>query len=392
MKENIERIRINQEKGQTELQSNLYIDSVAALADELQKRREKAKTIRQALDGWFRDDYGIENFSSLLDSFWGSQDYNSKIVLVLSRQIATGNLRSLALSLSAQFLCQQGIPSYVLEFSYIRDIYLSRNELKRSYLNIPVASTMPGGGLEIRERGVPITDSDDLESKPLCQIVIDRKALCQELEQEKQGKKPPFFTYFVSDEVIVSEPSLVMLHSALRSRIFNSAPPAVKDVSEFFQKCLAENVRSGKVPTDTKCFILKEGKEICVTADKLTYDDILRWQARPGSKWYYREVPVYLAMFVDGCGVLVENFDDAGHFEKLVVETMQIFEQKVGIKPLIAKIPLQNELDTILVPNKFLENPALLNNLLLSSNTPIDSFYELYRQSLEKVETEIKRM
>ena len=286
----------------------------------MEKRILNSEKIRNSINDYCSEKYGIENFFSIVDEFLPESD---KTQVCLARQVPTANIEHIALKLAADYL---NLEALFLSFS--RDSYpQSLNEYKKSLV------------------------------KPIY------------LFKSRQGRITPQGSKLASGNVqglILSEiktskgSRIVDFHQELIESVFYKpgTSPRQEEMSVFFSKILTSC--SKNLPE--KVFVKNGEREILT--DIRDVDDLSL--VRPPASWYYL---FYLFIFVDGKRVLADSYScDDGKIKSCFIDNIELIKKISGFEPLIFEVPNFIEVDGYRsnlteIPKKSLEGNGFLNKI-----------------------------
>jgi len=271
------------------------------LENNISFRKEYKEKIRKAVNLYCCEKYGIENFFQIVEKFI-PQVQENRISICLARQIPTVNLEHLIHYLISEWIKTSfNVETFPVSFSFARDTFMSKNNYKKSLINLPYL-----------RRG--------------------RKGKYVHIEKIANGTTRDG-TILDSIETIKSL-NLLEYHQELRKEVFGFEIESI-DLLGFFKTCLNEAISNNKNPRHVYRRIgSTEKRSIWINPN----DDI-----RPSAEWYYF---FYLALFMDGDKILLESIhNDDAQVKRWFYESEKALEEITGLKPLIIHMPNQIETD-----------------------------------------------
>lgn len=333
-----------------------YVSSKESLVRELEERREDALAIREKINIWMEEEYGVPGFSALVKKYFGE---TKKPMSVLFRHIHTVRIEDLMCALGSFALGYKPVA-----YSFPRDGYCSRNWSKKSLVKIPWIAQGSKKVLIEYEKVIP---SYDIEGRILARLLTE------------------------------SGESLPVFHQKLRDKVFtgNNAYP-VNDVSSFLDECAKLSIENGKYCS--YIFVRKGDREIKTEVNEIKIADLDQMDIRPSAEWYYTP---YLSMFINGQRFKLETFDNVPEFQPIFHRAMDDIKKKTGLYPLIVKTPYQASLNgfsskfLLEYPRRFLEDGNLfkeglnavsaVNENLPGSENPEIVFQRSLKEIMERI-------
>lgn len=282
-----------------------------SLFQAVEQRRLQRDEIRKTINEYCLNEYGIHEFFSILDEHLLSKLRQDRLNMCLVRQIPCQNIEHLAVSRLVKYLQKCGHSASLASISFVRDSYLSKNEYKKSLLNLPILGRSRNGLLTVNfENILNVRHRSNVEGR-------------------------------IFDEFrVVDGGKLVDYHLELRRKIFGSEDIVV-DLSSFFKELAFQSVNNaGK--KHPKCLYVRQGtrevKNYYTMVDFLQGSD----DPRPPADWYYF---FYLLMFVDGTCSMVSTMDKDPIVVSWFKRNIEIINEICGCPPLIVDIPLEVSVD-----------------------------------------------
>jgi len=274
------------------------MQSVNQLQMEIWAREVQRQSIRNDVNQFCRETYGIQDFFCLADSFF-PQD--GSFVLGLARQVPTANVEHVACHLLARWLQEvMGGKVVTLPLSLVRDRYVGSNSYKKSLVKLPwLRRGRKSGQLVVNHENVVPGGN-----------ITERCAL-DELTTTS-GEKLPVY------------------HLGLRERVLG--PNAVTELSPFFQKLLMESLKSGKGPR--KAYQSVGGRERDVSPEPDMEN------LRAPAEWVYL---FHLMLFLDGKKALLSTVGDNNEVSGWFAKAIQTIQKVAGVSPLIVDTPVEVE-------------------------------------------------
>ncbi len=274
------------------------MQSVRELKVEIQEREAQRQSIRNDVNQFCREIYGIQDFFGLADSFFPQDE---SFVLGLARQVPTANVEHVACHLLAQWLAEaMGVEVVTLPLSLVKDRYVGSNSYKKSLVKLPwLRRGRKSGQLVVNHENVVFGGN-----------ITERCAL-GELTTTSGERLPSY-------------------HLGLRERVLG--PNVVVELSPFFQQLLMESLRSGRGPRTAYQNI--DGRER-VVSPKSDMENL-----RPPAEWVYL---FHLMLFLDGRRALLSTVGDNDEVSGWFVEAIQTIQEVAGVPPLIVNTPVAVE-------------------------------------------------
>ena len=283
--------------------------NIQDLKEEVQKRQEANDTIRENLDSYVENNYGILNFSDLVQKYFPKTE---ELGICLARQVLTANLEHHGKHAFSDFLTQRGLESVPYGVAFSRDCHIpgkknNPNHYKKSLVTVPFFNGKKGGMVN----KTPIVPKEQ------------RGHLC--------GR--------IYNSIEAHGSSLIEYHKKLRSLAFgeNHADGAM-DISSFFSSCLRQCIGNNGKIKPKHVFVSDCGmRERRVGIEFVDFSDD-RLDIRPPADWYY---PLYLMVMVDGSKALLSTVDHDPTVIEWFERSNRQIENICGFQPLIIQTPAE---------------------------------------------------
>lgn len=319
----------------------------ANLLAEVRHRRQCQGQIRQLVERFVHDRFGILGYYSLVEQYIIAHLGGQGPYGVLARQIPSVSTEDVAM-----FLFCRKVGLAPLALSFTRDSFSSGSPDKTSRVKIP--------WLTWSKKGRPVIQ---------CETILPTRV--NELTTLHMQRL---------DTIITREGTLPQYHERLRTQVFNGSYPQ-RDVSSLHGEWLAQAKARGQPPMSI--YRDEGGKDIvCQNYDE---DDARLLRVRSSSKWYY---PLYLSLFMDGTFVLLETYEDGerdvSKARQLFEETMRLMIRQIGWSPLILKTDPFTP-DTVFYNRHIVDNPSLIEQLAQRAHPWHNESFRMTRFFADKV-------
>ncbi|GEM_PF-3167336 len=315
--------------------------SVSQLNPEIREREARREDIQKAINRFCKEQYGIENFFALADSFFASID---GFTVCLARQVPTINVEHIACHMLARWLSSvMERKVTTLPLSLTHDRYLGGNSYKKSLVKLPWLARGRKGLLFVNGQRIVLGQPEGLSLGSIKTI---------------EGASLPEY------------------HLALRELAFG--PNIVVDLSPFFQKLFEESLNSGKGP-ETAYQVVAMG-----SVERLVRAKAGMKNLRPPAEWVYL---FHLMLFLDGKRALLSTVGDNDEVNDWFTEAIETIEEIAGISPFIIDTPVSAQTheyqSNLLEYPRFVLQEGWVANMIMPSLDPSLSVFQAV-EDLEK--------
>lgn len=278
------------------------------LAGEIMRRRERAGEIREKINTYCRNVFGIKDFFFLVDSYFNScPGYREKLMVCLARQVPCPSIEHLATQVFVEWLGRAEISASFVPLSFTRDSVATANKYKASIIKPGMLYRTRSGSLH-----------------------VDRVNL---LDRSMRGTVEGV----VFDRLKTATGEMITDHHALALKSILGCDLKSIDLSRLFGEIVRTAVvgRSHNIPPHLYVRHLdRERKEDIHLVDFKNGCD-----PRPPAIWYYL---FYLFIFTDGNCALVEGQED-GAVSAWFAQSIAHIKGICGFEPLIVRMPINTK-------------------------------------------------
>lgn len=405
------------------------------LADIAKVPEEEVIEIRERINAFYRDNFGIDDYVGYAFEYLGLKKDDEGIIITETPQIATPNLADIT-----SFVANRVLRSVYPEHNFQYEIIQMRADSAAGSLDVKIAAYQP-----------EIFDSKD---KPNVHRLFspkraDERATIGDLTATYEGRMMTAIELGLLDADIFldqktgklkpefvdqNEIPLLDVHTLLRYHLYGENTPNKSDNYEFYARCMQDVVLSPQITNDevldsfvfiwkkndrrqTKMTIRQlrdkmqlEGRSIEKDQDGFSYFDSDNggYFIRPMSNTYYKTIPIYAGTFAipsdkGAVRILAENLDGASDFQERTLETIDKLGRAFGKKPnFYLVVPYINETEkdkakrikSTAYIKEIMNNPARLQEIeeqALSEFNPegsqlYDLYYIIYKIILDSLE------
>lgn len=280
------------------MEEEKYLCDFDFLAEDVRRRKEKKTEIRERIDFFARNTFGIKNYSALMNSEFGESD---ELKVTVCCQVATANIEHVSAQFFAEWLKNSGLPAVACFSSFVNDSFSYANEYKKSLVRMRWLKKKEKTG-QLFVEGEKIVDKKhgDISDWILARIIT------------KDGTNLPEF------------------HKNIMSSILKK-PYCSTDASDLFEECLRQCIdNQGTAPE--YYYVVDGNRDKKVEAKGYLSGE----KIRPPASWFYY---LHLLAFLDGERALVNQVDDCHKIEKCFSDSIDLIKREIGIEPLIINTP-----------------------------------------------------